>query len=291
MKNVSTAVEVMDRDMGLFAAVKVLKEAGFDCYDCTFCGPTEERKQLFSSQNYLESARKLRKYADELGIRCNQAHAQFPSSRGTDADAAIFQNVVENMEAASILGAEIIVVHPMQHLNYAEHQRELFALNVDFYKRLIPYAQRFGIKVATENMWQTNNGSRVPSDSVCSRAWEFCELIDAVDSPWLVGCLDIGHVSLMGADIPAFIRTMGAKRLQALHLHDTDLQHDSHTLPYTLKVNYDEVIQALHEIGYQGDITFEAGNFFRNFPEALLPSAAKLMADVGKYFASVIWQE
>ena len=50
-------------------------------------------------------------------------------------------------------------------------------------------------------------------------------------------------------------------------------------------------MQTLHEIGYQGDITFEAGTFFRNFPEPLLPSAAKLMADVGKYFASIVWPE
>ena len=291
MKHISTTTLTLERNIGLFAAVKILKESGFDSYDCGFCESTAEREQLFSSENYVETAKKLRKFADELGIRCNQTHAEFPTSRGNAKDDAIFQTVVENIEAASILGADIIVVHPKQHLNYAEHQRELFAMNVDFYKSLIPYAQRFGIKIATENMWQTNNGTYVPSDSVCSRAWEFCELIDAVDSPWLVGCLDIGHASLMGADIPAFIRAMGPKRLQALHLHDTDLLHDSHTLPYTLKINYDEVMQALHEIGYQGDITFEACRFFQRFPEPLLPSAAKLMADVGKYFASIVWPE
>ena len=123
---------------------------------------------------------------DEVGISCNQAHAPFPTSYGDSRDADVFDSIVRSMEIASIMGAQIIVVHPMQHLNYQEHQRELFQMNVDFYTRLLPYAEKFGIKVATENMWQDNNASRIPSDSVCSRAWEFCDLIDAVNSPWLV---------------------------------------------------------------------------------------------------------
>ena len=137
-------------------------------------------------------------------------------------------------------------------------------------------------------MWQCNNGSRMPSDSVCSRAWEFCELIDTVDSPWLVGCLDIGHASLMGANIPLFIKTMGANRLQALHIHDTDFVHDSHTMPFIQKIDFHPIMLALKGVGYRGDITFEAGTFFQNFPDELLLDAAKLMCSVGKYFASHI---
>jgi len=188
----------------------------------------------------------------------------------------------------TIFGAKIIVIHPNQHLNYADHQRELFPMNVAFYKRLVPYAEKFGIKIATENMWQDNNGSRIPSDSVCSRAWEFNELIDAVDSPYLVGCLDIGHVSLMGADIPKFIHDMGAKRIQALHIHDTDFVNDSHTLPFLEKVDYVAVAKALGEIGNSGDLTFEIPYFFAKFPAELLLPAAKLACETGKYLAGIL---
>ncbi len=271
----------------LCATIQLLHDSGFDAYDLSLCDTTQERRELFSHENYRETAQQLRRYADAIGIPCNQSHAFFPTSFGDGRDEDVFQTLVENIEASAIVGAEIIVIHPNQHLCYAEHPRELFEMNIAFYKKLIPYAEKFGVRIATENMWQYNVPSRVPTDSVCSRAWEFCELIDAVNSPWLVGCLDLGHAALMKTDIPQFIRTMG-NRLQALHIHDVDLEKDSHTLPYTMKIDYAPILEALKEIGYQGDITFECNNFFQRFPKELLPSAAKLMADIGKYFRTQI---
>ena len=107
-------------------------------------------------------------------------------------------------------------------------------------------------------------------------------------SPYLIGCLDIGHVSLMGADIPKFIHDMGAKRIQALHIHDTDFVNDSHTLPYLEKIDFVSVAKALGEIGYTGDFTFEIPYFFAKFPAELQLSALKLACDTGKYLASIL---
>jgi hypothetical protein len=114
-------------------------------------------------------------------------------------------------------------VHPKQHLPYMENREALLQMNIEFYNRLIPYCEKYNIMVATENMWQQNRISRAVIDSTCSRAWEFNKYIDAIDSPWIVGCLDVGHVSLMSTSIPDFIRAMGKDRLQALHIHDTDM--------------------------------------------------------------------
>ena len=271
----------------LCATIKLLHDSGFDAYDLSLCDANQERRELFSHENFRESAHELRRYTDSVGLPCNQSHAFFPSSYGDERDEDIFQTLVENIETAAIVGAEIIVIHPKQHLCYAEHPRELFQMNVAFYKKLIPYAETFGIRIATENMWQYNVASHVPTDAVCSRAWEFCELIDAVDSPWLVGCLDLGHATLMKANVPDFIRAMG-NRLQALHIHDVSLDKDSHTLPYTMKTDYTPILGALKEIGYQGDITFECHGFLQGFPKELLPSATRLMADIGKYFRTQI---
>lgn len=268
-------------------AVKVIASAGFDAYDISLFKLTREESYLFNQDNYVEIAKDLREYADSLGIVCNQSHAPFPSSTGKEEeDKVIFDKIVRAMEVASILGAKIIVVHPKQHLNYAEHPEELFHINVEFYKSLIPYCEKFGIKVATENMWQWNNGNKVPSDSTCSRAWEFCKYLDAIDSEWIVGCLDIGHVSLMNADIPEFIRKMGNKRLQALHVHDTDYKVDKHTIPFAEKIDFIAMCKALAEIDYKGDITFEADAFYRGIPEALYPAATKYMCEVGRFLAS-----
>lgn len=285
---VSSPIELLDERIGEREAIKVFKDAGFAAFDMSLFRMIKKDNDYYTDEDYIERATELRRYIDEIGIVCNQSHAPFPSSFGDERDEWVFNQIVKSMEIASILGAKCIVVHPKQHLNYAEHAKELFEINVEFYKSLIPYAERFGIKIATENMWQTNNGSRVPSDSVCSRAWEFCKLIDAVNSPYLVGCLDIGHAALMNADIPKFIKALGPERLQALHVHDVDLVHDNHTLPYLHKINFASVTEALGEIGYKGDITFEANSIFRNYPPELYLSVARLMKDTGDYLAKSV---
>lgn len=270
-------------------AVKIIAEAGFDAYDISLFELTRNEEYQFNRPDYVEIAKDLRAYADSLGIVCNQSHAPFPSSVGKEEeDKVIFEKIVRAMEIASILGAKIIVVHPKQHLIHAEHPQELFEMNVEFYKSLIPYCEKFGIKVACENMWQWYNGNKVPSDSTCSRAWEFCQYLDAVDSEWIVGCLDIGHVSLMNADIPQFIRTMGNKRLQALHVHDTDYKSDKHTLPFMEKIDFEAMCQALAEIDYQGDFTFEADAFYRGKPVELYPATTRYMCEVGRYLVGRI---
>ena len=270
-------------------AIKIIAESGFDAYDISLFKLIKDENYRFNSPDYVNISKELREYADSLGIVCNQSHAPFPSSTGNEEeDKVIFEKIVRAMEIASILGAKIIVVHPKQHLNYAEHAEELFHMNVEFYKSLIPYCQKFGIKVACENMWQCNNGNIVPSDSTCSRAWEFCKYIDAINSEWIVGCLDIGHVSLMNADIPDFIRMMGNKRLQALHVHDTDYKSDKHTVPFLEKIDFIAMCKALAEIDYKGDFTFETDAFYEGIPSPLYLSATKYLCDVGRYLISQI---
>ena len=285
---VSSPIELLDTRIGEKEAIKVFKDAGFEAFDMSLFRMISKEEGYYTPEDYVERAKNLRKYIDEIGIVCNQAHAPFHNGFGAEGNEWMMDRVIKSIEIAAILGAKIIVVHPIQCLNYAENAQKLFDMNVELYKSLVPYAEKFGIKIATENMWQTNNGSRTPTDSVCSRSWEFCKLIDAVNSPYIVGCLDIGHVAIMGADIPAFIKAMGPKRLQALHVHDTDLIHDSHTLPFTQKMSFAPIMEALGEIGYKGDLTFEANSIFRNYPPELYVSVARLMKDTGDYLASLI---
>ena len=255
----STEIASLARRVGEKEAIRIIKEAGFDAFDMSLFQLSRDENYFLNQDDYVEKAKELRAYADSLGIVCNQAHAPFHSSYGEpEKDEWMFGKIVRAMEIAAIMGAKIIVIHPVQHLNYAEYVEELFRMNMEFYNKLIPYAKKFGIKIATENMWQENNGARSITDSTCSRAWEFNKYIDTINSEWVVGCLDIGHVSLIRSDIPKFIKAMGNKRLCALHVHDTNCIKDLHTLPFTQSIDYIAACKALKEIGYQGDFTCEA---------------------------------
>lgn len=170
-----------------------------------------------------------------------------------------------------------------------------------FYSRLLPYAEKFDITIATENMWQVMSmwidggwaEQHLPYnpivDSTCAPAEEFAEYVDMMGSDRLVACLDVGHVGLVRRDLPHMIRTLGP-RLQALHIHDNDGKADLHTFPFarTGTVDFDAVTTALAEIGYQGDITFEANSFFLRVPEALVPSALRYLCDIGRYLRDEI---
>lgn len=286
---ISTEIGSLSKIFGEIESLRIVSEAGFDAYDLSLNELSRDENYFLNGDDYIEKAKKLKNYADSIGLVCNQSHAPFPTSKGDpEYDKWIFEKVVRAMEIASICGAKIIIVHPNQHLNHAECGEELFKLNVDFYNRLIPYAKKFGIKIAVENMWQRNKGSGAITDSTCSRAWEFCKYIDAINSEWVVGCLDIGHASLMGADLPAFIKTMGNKRLKALHVHDNDFINDSHTAPFFGKIDFESVCKALKEIGYSGDLTFETYNYFKKFPKDFCLNSTKFLYDIGRKLIKTI---
>ena len=57
-------------------------------------------------------------------------------------------------------------------MGYADRgvPEKLFGINMEFYRRLIPYCKEYNIRVAVENMWQY---PRTVSHSTCSKPEEF----------------------------------------------------------------------------------------------------------------------
>ncbi|MCQ2450181.1 MAG: sugar phosphate isomerase/epimerase [Clostridia bacterium] len=280
----------MDKRIGFEKTIQLLKDAGFDAYDYSFFYMRYNHDVPLWGDDYVKVAYEMRATTDKIGLPCNQAHAPFPSSCGDElTDRQYFDEIVRTMEIASILGAKIIVVHPKQHIRHAFHAKKLKQMNLEFYKALLPYAEKFNIKIATENMWTCRKFPNYKIfDSVCASPEEFCDYVDSINSPYLCACLDLGHVPLVRRDVADFIQKLGSNRLLALHVHDNDLIRDLHTLPYLQKMDYTPILKALGEINYQGDFTFEANELFAHIPTKLLLPAAKLMAETGRYMISKI---
>jgi len=259
--------------------VDMLKAAGFTAIDFSFFDKAwygEEREDKF----FLE----LRKYAEGAGMCFNQAHAPYHSSFPNEQQTKErFQEIVCAMRRAALLGAKTIVVHPVQHLNYADEgaPERLFEINMEFYGKLIPYGQEFGIRVGVENMWQYHPWPKI-THSTCSTPQEMNRYVDTLNSPWITGCLDVGHASLVGQSPDEFVRAMGADRLGTLHIHDVTKTEDSHMSPYQGVIDWQKLMQALGSIGYQGDLTFECDGFFKNLPAQLYPEALRFLAQTGR---------
>ena len=258
--------------------VDMLQTAGFTAIDFSFFDPvwySEEREDAFFSE--------LRKYAENAGMCFNQAHAPFHSSfPDTEQTKNRFWEIVSALRRAALLGAKTIVVHPVQHLKYADEgvPQQLFEMNMEFYGKLIPYCQEFGIKVAVENMWQYHPWPKI-THSTCSTPEEMNRYLDTLNSPWITGCLDVGHASLVGQSPDEFVLAMGSDRLGTLHIHDVTKTEDSHTMPYQGVIDWHKLMQALGTIGYQGDLTFECDGFFKKLPAELYPEALRLLAHTG----------
>ena len=82
-------------------------------------------------------------------------------------------------------------------------------------------------------------------------------IVNAVASDKLAICLDTGHLNLRKGDQGDFIRKCGDK-LQALHIADNLGVNDNHMLPYSVgSVDWQAVMSALKEIGYNKLFNFE----------------------------------
>lgn len=285
----STQNEHLSAVFGHEKAIEVLKNAGYDAMDMTLL-PMANDNNIFNTDEYRSHTLSIRAAADRAGIPFRQAHAPFAFNwkNPNEYEERLFPRTVRAMEIAALLGAKNIVVHPLHHVEYRGHEEEMFQWNMKFYRELLPYAKEYNINVALENMWQVEKKRKYIGDNTCSRAKEFVRYIDTLDDEHFVACLDIGHSGLVGEEPWDAIRILGHDRLKALHVHDNNYRADMHTLPGMSEIDFEQVTRALADIKYDGDLTFEADSFLHHFPKEFLPTAAKFMADMGRYLISRI---
>jgi sugar phosphate isomerase/epimerase len=292
VRKLSLNVDRLYKRYGAFKAGKLAKAAGFDAVDFSFMEMVRDDNE-FLADNYVEIAKNIRAEFDLSGITVNQAHAPFSFPldwflRESELYDIVYPRLIRSMEMASILGAEAIIIHPIHYRDIGSH--EAFRRNMEFYRYLMPYCEKFGIKVATENMWDRDpRRGHIIHDS-CSTKEEFVRYIDEFNNPNFVACLDVGHVGLPRQDDEAhdFIYALGKNRLKALHIHDNNYRGDNHSMPFRGKINWEALGKALGEIGYEGDFTYELDEeLISSVPDSVVPIVLKLFYEVLKYIFDV----
>lgn len=277
--------------LGVEEGLRVLGEAGFDCLDLSLGMMARDPATPYLGDNYREYAKWVREVAEANGLCFNQSHAPFSFKWAEPGVAENVANpaILRSIEIASIVGAHSIIVHPIHHTVYKGHEQEMHELNVEYYKSFIPYCETYGIRIAVENMWQADVKRKCPSDDVCSRAATLIAMVDelrAIAPDCFTACLDLGHVGLVGEEAQDSIRMLGGERLGCLHVHDNNYQGDQHQIPGLGQMNWPAITDALREIGYRGEFTYEADAFLKNFTPDVVPMAVKFMADIARHWAS-----
>ncbi len=275
---------------------KLFSEAGFECIDFMLNDLTKDDSPM-SCDSYREYALEIRRTAEKYGMEIVQTHAPFTFKNWEDEEH--FNNVIlprtaRSLEISSILGAKVCVVHGLQYLTYEDNAEKLFELNMNFYRALIPYAEKFSVKIGVENLWQKDKRRKCIVRSVCGYSDEFIKYIDTLNSPHITACVDVGHAALVvGGDEPqTMLRKLGHDRVGTLHVHDVDYQNDLHTLPYFGKLNWAEITSALADIDYEGALVYEVNDsLFTGQDKSFYSLAARIMYDVGQHLIGQIEAE
>ena len=292
---ISTATEMIEDKFGREEAIRMIARAGFDCADLSMFEMETGYDSPFMQDNYAEYAQNLKKVAEECGICFNQAHAPFAMDMSVwETDPVAWEDVLlrirRSIEIAGIVGAPRIVVHPVQYMIYWNTDpQEMLEKNREFYRLLIPDAQKAGVKICVENMFRMDLNSKIIRDSICASPYEFAQYVDTFnqDADVFCACLDVGHCVVTSHDPVNAVRVLGS-RIEALHIHDSNLFRDRHTCPLTDSVNQYAIAEALKEIGYKGDYTLEAAGFLRPFHKEFYQEALNFMAKVARHVSDLI---
>ena len=299
------------RRVGDKAAIDMFVEAGFTGMDFSFFNNAEEWEAFVGAPDALEKAGEIRDYAKEKGLVLSQSHAPFKFRFGMEMNESEYEyhRIVRSMEFAAALGIPMIVVHSVM-TEPGTTIREMLDYNERYYNTLLPYAERFGIQIAVENLTGRRPPDNIPSLENLGSAALFKEMQDRLHSPYICGCLDIGHANLTTHDAPGFIHQCEGY-VQYIHTHDNDGFHDNHLLPVLppyydeetrafhagkgpnrpsgiLTIPWGDVLEALREIHYQGPFNLELPVYQEAYTTEDLPLALRLAADVGRKMMGAI---
>lgn len=279
MKLVTQTSLIADR-LGIEKAIDMLKEAGFDGFDLSMTRASAVEK--IAAPDYMEYAKKIRLAMNRAGLPCLQSHTPCPKVPNIISAEEYIPLTIRALEVASELECPLAVVHPA-NVYSAEENCDLI------YSKILPTAERLGVKIATENMWGWNKTQTEFVPEACGTSEDFMKHLNLLPSKYFTACVDIGHAQMKNAEGAAtMLRALGKEYVGALHVHDNDLINDTHTFPFNGKSDWEEITSALAEIGYENAFTYEADTFMNKYPTELLQSCLKLLHDTGRYLIARI---
>lgn len=207
----------------------------------------------------------------EYGLTCIQTHAPYynlllsAEVREERLETALLRSI----EAAKMLGAELCAVHPRSVITPNEPRETAvdrarsLEENLIAFRPLIEECEKQNVLLGIENLM------KYPDAFPYFYSWiaeDHAELIDKLNSDKAMGVWDFGHANLIETDHAARIRTLG-KRIKATHVHNNDGRDDNHYPPFLppqdayfvrRSVDWNNVLAAMREIGYDGYLTLES---------------------------------
>lgn len=244
----------------IYEAIDYAKKYQFDCLDFTLDAYLKIFDWVKADQEtILTHFTKVKDYADKVGISFSQTHAPY----------AIFPSFLseEYMEITkkailitSLVGAPYMVMHPLVFPVYNKKalDEEEKNYNIEFFNKLLPYLNKYKVKVAIENIYDWEKGNiRFTNVSHPKGLLSYLELLP--EDKFSI-CLDTGHLHMAGYRQSEAIE-LWKNKLKVLHIHDNHGILDDHMIPFTAKIDWMDFKDALQRINFDGCLSLEIKPF------------------------------
>lgn len=269
-RSVSLSLFVFQRQFGDLRAIEIAKEIGLKAVDFSTDLPRFDYRNPDSVYSKGDNAvveyfTKIKQLADNNGITICMTHGRGAGFKNLpEEDEALIENARLDCLAASVLGAPVCVIHAVTTIFMGTDcpSRVMHKLNFDMFSRIIPFAKKYGIKIATETF----------GDAVLYNCCDFFGNIDEFIKSYndicsfedfgeyFKICVDTGHSNkasrFNNPEPEEVIRRLGSD-IVCLHLNDNDKLTDQHKIPLTGCINWEKVFDSLDEIGYDGYYNME----------------------------------
>ena len=278
-RKVSISIYCLQLKYGDMRALEIAKEIGADAvdYSLDFWNSTPVHEMYDyrvksspyygSDEDIIAYFTNIKKHADELGIEICQTHGRGAGFKNIpDEDADLIRNARIDCLATKTLGAPVCVIHAVTSIFMGPNPdpQLMHDLNFDMFNKILVFAKQYGIKVATETF-----GDAVEYDACdfFGQIEEFMKTYNRIRSAgdnakYFTTCVDTGHSNKAmrygnptAADV---IRRIGSD-ISVLHLNDNDTFTDQHKIPCTGTIDFNDVFNALDEVGYNGVYNMEIG--------------------------------
>ncbi len=211
-----------------------------------------ELSEGYADEYALYDARAIKSAAQKAGVSLWSLHLPFypfeivdPSSLGREIRNYTVSLFTEIIKRWSDIGIDKFIIHPSgepiddsvraERLKYSAQSLSLIAEN----------AARQGSVIAVEDLPRTCLGRN---------SEEIRFLISANDK--IRVCFDTNH--LLNEKIPDFIKCIGNKIITT-HISDYDFVNERHWLPGEGDIDWQELLNALKAVGYNGPWLYELG--------------------------------
>lgn len=236
----------------------------------------------FAEEHWAAEIETFKDLARWHGVRFVQGHATILDfcNRGKDYEQQL-QLLHRCFQGAKLLEIPWLVVHPSSLVQDSAIAPDTHIQNVQFFRELSDYAAPLGVGVAIENMWGTACPG-VPRYALSAE--EVLRLVEDIGRENVGVCWDVEHASVEELPQGDSIRLLG-RHIKATHLSDETGRSNIHILPFTGKVRWDEVLDALADVSYDGALSLEIQHYLPAMPPALCPEAMRYAHSVGNYLA------